>query len=143
MRSSPIFKTLQHEVLLDEIGGRLAHTGDELTYLGKIIMRTKNGYELRPNGKGVDTAVVCYKLEQEAVPLPSERCTTFRMKLDRWLALSHDRADVPCTMMIAKYAATNSCATRYLVKFLKILLSLQEAEFLQMDTPEEDGLSLG
>ena len=67
-----IFKTLQQEVLIHEVG-RLVQPGDELTYLGKIITRTTHGFELRSNdklvesyirvcgveaSKGVDTAVV-------------------------------------------------------------------------------------
>jgi hypothetical protein len=148
-----IFKTLQQEVLLHEVG-RLTHAGDELTYLGKIIMKTENGYELRSNdrlvqsyikvcgvekGKGVDTAVVRYTLQQEeqAVPLPIEEYTAFRMKLGKLLALSHDRADVQyAAMMIAKHAATPTTldiwrlkrVARYLLKFPKMPLIFAETE---------------
>ena len=141
-----IFKTLQREMLL--------HEGDELTYLGKIIRKTESGYELRLNdrlaqsyikvcgvekGKGVDTAVVRYTLQQEeqAVPLPIEEYTAFRMKLGKLLALSHDRADVQyAAMMLARHAATPTSldiwrlkrVARYLVKFPKMPLIFAEAE---------------
>ena len=90
-------------------------------------------------GKGVDTAVVRYTLQQEeqAVPLPIEEYTAFRMKLGKLLALSRDRADVQyAAMMIARHAATPTSldiwrlkrVARYLVKFPKMPLIFAENE---------------
>ena len=58
-----IFKTLQQEVLLHEVG-RLSHAGDELTYLGKIIMKTENGYEVRSNDRLVQSYIKVCGVEQ-------------------------------------------------------------------------------
>ena len=107
-----IFADLQKEVLIREVG-RLKYPDDEVTYLGRTITRTKNGFELRAkdrlidsyvkvcgveNSKGVETPVVKYTQTQEeqAERLSPNEYTPFRMKLCNLLALSHDRVDVQC-----------------------------------------------
>ena len=47
------FAELQKEILIREVG-RLTTPTDELTYVGKIITRTKNGFELRANDRLID-----------------------------------------------------------------------------------------
>ena len=70
-----IFAELQKEVLIREVG-RLTYPDGEVTYLGKIITRTRNGFELRAGDKLIDSFIrVCGAEGSKGVDTPAVRYT--------------------------------------------------------------------
>ena len=69
------FAELQGQVLIREVG-RLEHVGDEVTYLGKIITKTKKGFELRASDRLIDSYIkVCGAEGCKGVDTPAVRHT--------------------------------------------------------------------